>query len=156
MAERAPRITYGLDRQSFDAANLLDGNPATAAIVPLAGTSLTQYLNIEFPEPYTAQSLTVALDVWNTELPSALEVSVDGRKYETVRKFSTRWPVSSVNFPQVTARYFRIQFNIPDPGGDWVFHRFAKGIPLSAGGTSTGAAHRRYFRKSGFYAPGGF
>ena len=131
MAERAPRITYGLDRQGFDAANLLDGNPATAATVPLAGTSLTQYLNIEFPEPYTAQSLTVALEVWNTEFPSALEVSVDGRKYETVRKFSTRWPVSSVNFPQVTARYFRIQFSIPDPGGDWVFHRFAKGIPLS-------------------------
>ena len=117
MAERAPRITYGIDRQSFDAANLLDGNPATMAVVPLAGTSLTQYLNIEFPEPYTAQSLTLALDIWNTELPSALEVSVDGRKYETVRTFSTRWPVSSVNFPKVTARYFRIRFNIPDPGG---------------------------------------
>jgi hypothetical protein len=132
MAERAPRITYGVDRHSFDAANLLDGNPATVAMVPLAGTSLTQYLNIEFPEPYTAQSLTVALDVWNTELPAALEVSVDGQNYESVRKFSTRWPVSSVNFPQVSTRYFRIRFNVPDPGGDWVFHRFAKGIPLSA------------------------
>jgi hypothetical protein len=132
MAEHSPRLTYGIDRLNFDAANLLDGNPATSAVVPLAATSLTQYLNIEFPEPYTAQSLTVALDVWNAELPAAMEVSVDGQKYETVRRFSTRWPISSVNFPKLTARYFRIRFNIPEPGGDWVFHRFAKGIPLSA------------------------
>ena len=69
MAEHAPRITYGVEPRNFDAANLLDGNPATAAIVPLAGTSLTQYLNIDFPEPLTAQSLTVALDIWNTADP---------------------------------------------------------------------------------------
>lgn len=131
MSEHSPRITYGTDRQAFDSANLLDGNPATVSIVPLAGTSLTQYLNIEFPEAYTAQSLTLGLDVWNAEIPAILEFSTDSQKYETVRKFSTRWPVSSVNFPQVTARYFRIQFSLPDPGGDWVFHRFAKGIALS-------------------------
>jgi hypothetical protein len=131
MADRSPRITYGVERKTFDSANLIDGNPATMAMVPLAESGLTQYLNFEFPEPYTAQSLTVGLDVWNAEIPAVLEVSTDGQNYETVRKFSTRWPVSSVNFPQVTARYFRIEFNLPDPGGDWVFHRFAKGIPLS-------------------------
>lgn len=131
MAEHAPRITYGVEPRNFDAANLLDGNPATAAIVPLAGTSLTQYLNLDFPEPLTAQSLTVGLDVWNTAIPAALEVSVDGQHYEMVREFTARWPVASVNFPQVTARHFRIQFTILDPAGDWVFNRFAKGIPLS-------------------------
>ena len=131
MADRSPQITCGVDRKPFDWANLLDGNPSRVAYVPLAGTSLTQYLNIEFPAPYTAQSLTLALDVWNNELPAVLEVSNDGQTYEAVRAFSTRWPVSSVNFPQVSARYFRIQFTLPDPGGDWVFHRFAKGIPLS-------------------------
>ena len=131
MAERAPLITCGLERRTFDSANLLDGNPATIALVPLPQTGQTQYLNIEFTEPYTAQSLTVALDVWNTEVPAVLEVSADGQSYETVRAFSPRWPVCSINFPPVSARFFRIQFKLPDPGQDWVFHRFAQGIPLS-------------------------
>ena len=79
-----------LTAKPFDAANLLDGNPATSALVPPPEAGLTQYLNIEFPEPYTAQSLTMGLDIWNTEIPAALEVSADGKNYETVREFSAR------------------------------------------------------------------
>jgi hypothetical protein len=131
MAERSPHITYGLERKSFDSANLLDGNAATSALVPPPESGLTQYLNIEFPEAFTAQSLTIGLDVWNTEIPAALEVSPDGRNYETVREFSAGWPVSCVNFPEVTSRYFRIRLTVLDPAGDWVFQRFVKGIPLS-------------------------
>ena len=106
MAERSPRVTYGLDRKPFDSANLLDGNPATSALFRWPEPSLTQYLNIEFPEAFTAQSLTMGLDVWNAEIPAVLEVSADGQKYETVREFSARWPVSSVNFPEVTVTLF--------------------------------------------------
>ncbi len=131
MAERLPLVTYGLDRKPFDAAKLLDGNPATSALVPPPDTGLTQYLNIEFPEAYTAQSLTIGLDVWNTKLPAVLETSTDGMNYQTVREFSACWPVTSVNFASITARYFRIRLTILDPAGDWVFQRFVKGIPLS-------------------------
>ena len=131
MAERSPHITYGLDRKNFDAANLFDGDPSTSALVPLEVTGLTQYLNIDFPEDFAAQSLTIGLDVWNAEVSAALEVSGDGRDYEKVREFSFRWPVASVNFASVASRYFRIKFNIPDPTVDWVFQRFNKGIPLS-------------------------
>ncbi len=131
MAERSPVITYGLERKSFDAAPLLDGEPETVAVVPPPATGLTQYLNIEFPQPYTVQSLTIGLDLWNTAIPAALEVSTDGTNYQTVREFSTRWPMSSVNFPKVTTRYFRLRLTILDPASDWVFHRFDKGIPLS-------------------------
>ena len=68
-----------------------------------------QYLNIEFPEPFTAQALTVALDTWNSaDRKAALEVSDDGQNYRTIRPLTLRWPVSSVNFEKVTARYFRI------------------------------------------------
>jgi hypothetical protein len=114
-------------------------------MVPPPETGLTQYLNIEFPEPYTAQSLTIALDIWNTEIPAALEVSADGRNYEMVREFSTRWPVSSVNFPKVTARYFRIRFNIPDPGGRLGLPAVRQGNSFKPGGTATDAAPSRTF-----------
>ena len=40
-----------------------------------------QYLNIEFPQPFTAQGLTVSLDVWNAHLDTVLEVSDDGEHY---------------------------------------------------------------------------
>jgi len=131
MAERSPAITYGLERKPFDATKLIDGDPETVALIPPPESGLTQYLNIDFAEPYTAQSLTISLDVWNTAVPAALEVSTDGSTYETVREFATRWPVTSVNFPEVTARHFRLRLGILDPAGDWVFQRFVKGIPLS-------------------------
>jgi hypothetical protein len=131
MSERSPSFTYGLERLPFDSTSLQRANSGAISTVPLAGTSLTQYLNIEFPEPFTAQSLTLGLDVWNADLPSVLHTSTDGENYDVVRTSSSHWPVSSVNFPQVTARYFRIEFNLPDPGNDWIFHYFAKGIPLS-------------------------
>ena len=90
MADRSPHITYGLEPKPFDAANLLDGNPATSALVPPPESGLTQYLNIEFPEAFTAQSLTIGLDIWNTKIPAVLEVSADGMHYEMVREFSAR------------------------------------------------------------------
>ena len=66
MAERSPKLTYGADRKSFDSAKLIDGNPGTAVLLPLPQAGQPQYVNIEFPEPFTAQALTVALDTWNS------------------------------------------------------------------------------------------
>lgn len=131
MATRSPQVTCDLNRVSFESANLLVADPPDSVTVPLPAQGLTQYLNIDFPEPFAAQSLTIALDVWNATLAAALEVSDDGQGYRTIREFSIIWPRSAANFPKVIARHFRIRINIPDPGGDWVFQRFAKGIPLS-------------------------
>jgi hypothetical protein len=127
MADRSPMLTYGADRKSFDAAKLTDGNPGTVALLPLSPAGQPQYLNIEFGEPFTAQALTVAMDTWNSEIEAALEVSDDGQNFRTVRPFTLRWPVSSVNFQKVTARYYRVLLR---PQGDWFFEAFAKGIPL--------------------------
>jgi len=128
MAERFPKLTYGAERKSFDADKLIDGNPATVALLPLPEKGQPQYLNIEFPEPFTAQALTVALDPWNSQLEGALEVSDDGQQYRTIRPVTLRWPVSSVNFEKTTARYYRILLKLPTE--DWFFATFAKGIPL--------------------------
>jgi hypothetical protein len=130
MRDHSPRFTHGLDRKPFDSASLLKASPAAPAVVPLVGAGLTQYLNVDFDEPFTAKSLTLEIDVWNAALPTTLSVSNDGEKFETLRKFSARWPVCSVNFPEVSSKHFRIEFNLPEPAGDWIFHYYAKGIPL--------------------------
>ena len=127
MADRSPQITYGADRKSFDAANLIDGNPGTVAALPLPPAGQPQYLNIEFPEPFTAQALTVALDAWNAQIPGAIEVSDDGQNYRTIRPITLRWPVSSVNFEKVTARFYRIVLNAQS---SWFYQEFARGILL--------------------------
>jgi hypothetical protein len=120
MADSSPRLTYGADRKSFDAAKLIDGNPGTVAMLPLAGEGEPQYLNIEFPRPFAAQALTVALDTWNSTIEGTLEVSDDGQNFRTIRQVTLRWPVSSFNFEKVTARHFRIVLR----------SRPANGIPL--------------------------
>jgi hypothetical protein len=131
MAERSPKLTYGLERKSFDAAKLIDGNLATVALLPPPEADQPLYLNIDFPEPFTAQALTIALDPWNSEITGTLEASDDGQHFQTVGPFRLRWPVSSVNFPKVTARYFRIAMKGPSVEVDWLFQTFGKGYPLA-------------------------
>ena len=91
----------------------------------------SQVLNIDFPEPFTAQALTIALDPWNSEITGELEASDDGQHFETIRPFRLRWPRSSVNFPKITARYYRIVMKGPSEEVDWLFRTFAKGFPLN-------------------------
>jgi hypothetical protein len=97
------------------------------ASLPLPQVGQPQYLNIEFSEPFTAQALTVALDTWNSEIEGALEVSDDGQNFRTIRPITLRWPVSSVNFEKVTARFYRILLKAQS---DWFYRQFANGIPL--------------------------
>lgn len=127
MAECSPLITYGADRKTFDFAKLIDGNPGTTVTVPMPEAGEAQYLNIEFPEPFTAQALTVALDTWNSQIHGTIEVSDDGKNFRAIRPITLRWPVSSVNFKKTTARYYRIVLNAQN---DWFYQQFAHGIRL--------------------------
>ena len=127
MADCSPKLTYDVDRKSFDAAKLIDGNPGTVALLPLPLTGQPQYLNIEFAEPFTAQALTVGLDAWNIEIEAVLEVSDNGLDFRTIRPMKLRWPVSSVNFQKVSARFYRILLKVMGGRFD---ERLAKGIPL--------------------------
>ena len=127
MADFSPTITYGADRKPLDAAKLMDGNPGTVVLLPLTEKGKPQYLNIDFPEPFTAQAITVAFDTWNSEIDGTLEVSDDGQNFRTVRPLTMRWPVSSANFDKVSARHYRIALRAQE---DWFFQAFKNGIPL--------------------------
>ena len=135
MADYAPKLTVGADRKSFDGAEkLIDGNPGTVALVPPPPQGQPQYLNIEFAEPFAAQSLTVAVDVWDSgmagSLRAELQVSEDGQSYRTIREKKLYWPVTSANFPKVSARYYRLVITTADLSGNTPFGLFDKGIPI--------------------------
>ena len=59
MAEASPKLTWGSGRQDFDAAKLLDGNPATVKTLPAPPKGEPLYVNLDFPEPFTARALTI-------------------------------------------------------------------------------------------------
>jgi hypothetical protein len=130
MSERFPKLSYGLERRSFDATRLIDGTPGAVTLVPRAEKGQPQYLNIDFPESFTAQAMTVALDHWQSELSSTLEVSDDGQHYRTIRSFPLRWPESSVNFPKVSARHYRLLLMAGDEEYNWLDRWASKGFPL--------------------------
>jgi hypothetical protein len=135
MADCSPKLTYGEDRKGFEGADkLIDGNPGTVALVPPVPPGQPQFLNIEFAEPFTAQALTVATDVWDSgmagSLKAELQVSEDGNAYRTIREKKLYWPVCSVNFPKVSFRYYRLVLTTADLSGNTPLGVFDKGIPL--------------------------
>ncbi|MBI5280054.1 MAG: hypothetical protein HY858_00125, partial [Candidatus Solibacter usitatus] len=113
MTAAAPKITCGADRKQFDASKLLDGNPATVAALPALPQGAPHTINLDFPKPFEARSLTVAIDAWYTRIDATLEVSADGVNFRPLAKFLAGWPSTSVSFDAVTARHFRLSF---DPG----------------------------------------
>ena len=127
MAECSPTMTYGIDRKPFDYATLLDGNPGKVLRIPLAPHGKPQFINIDFPKPFTAQALTVSLDLWEGRLISELQVSVDGVNYRTIHPMVIWWPVSSTNFEKVTAKYWRI--HIPAQG-PFFYGQYKDGFPI--------------------------
>lgn len=137
MPASAPTITYGPERKPFDAARLLDGNPATVAALPPLPKGVPLVINLDFPKPFEARSLTVALDAWYARTDAAVEVSEDGENYRPVARFLAAWPSSSVNFDAVTARHFRLSFdgNRPQPAVGEIeisADRRIEGIPFKA------------------------
>lgn len=130
MSDYSPKLTYGLDRKEFDSSNLLDGNFGTVSFLPQLPPGQKQCLNIDFPEPFTAQSMSIALAVWNNGMGAIhgeLQISDDGKEYRTVRKLNLYWPNCSVNFKPVSSRHYRVIVDYI--AGNWVFGK-TKGIPL--------------------------
>lgn len=156
MVECSPQWTYGVGHKSFDGTALAGGKPSVVTLVPPAPPGEPQFLNIDFPEPFTAQALSVALAPWNSEISGTLEVSEDARHYRALRSFPIRWPCSSVNFPKVASRHYRLLLKIPNPDANWYFRVFTKGIPLRSVELHSGpriediAGKAAYIRQEGF------
>ncbi|MGD0733464.1 MAG: glycosyl hydrolase [Terracidiphilus sp.] len=131
MVDCSPRLTYGLDRKDLDFSKALDGNPGTITVVPQNSEVQGQYVNIDFPEPFTAQAVSISLDAWNNGMlyvSGLVQVSDDGKNYRTIREMSIYWPNSSANFERVSSHHYRIHIK---PGATgWLWREYTNGIPL--------------------------
>ncbi len=111
---RQPKATSGFYRDIAVVA--FPTPPADAPRMADAGAKLTRdknVLTIAFPQPFSAQSVTIALDLFRATANGTLAVSDDGREFRAVRDFTVSWPAASVSFDRVRSRYFRLTFAPP-------------------------------------------
>jgi hypothetical protein len=119
MADFSPLLTYGQERKEFDFSKLIDGNPGTVTPLPRPPAGQPLYVNLDFSEPFTAQSVSVALDAWNSGMSTVsgeVQISDNGKDYRTIRKMNIYWPNSSANFQQVSSRHYRILIHYVESG----------------------------------------
>jgi hypothetical protein len=129
MADCSPKFTLGADRKEFDYSKLMDGNPGTVTLVPRPPDGKL-YVNIDFPEPFSAQAVSIAIDTWNSgegHVGGAVQVSDDGVNYRTIREMNIYWPNSSANFEKVSSRHYRVFIKTDPPG---LLGLGAHGIPF--------------------------
>ncbi|GAA0562272.1 glycosyl hydrolase [Rhizomicrobium electricum] len=88
------------------------GGRATALKIAFPTPSGTpQYITLRFDRPYTAQALSLASVAGHGAVTCTVEVSDNGRDYRpAARLVLPRRGMPNINFPEVTARYFRLAF----------------------------------------------
>jgi hypothetical protein len=93
-----------------EVAQLVDGNNATAAILPKATPAAPQSITLEFPGPISARSLAIQALSRNQAHSGELQVSADGIDYTKVAPFQMVVNEGAVSFPRTSSRFWRIVF----------------------------------------------
>jgi hypothetical protein len=117
MSDSSPKITASVMDTNFDAAKLLDGNPKTAVTLPRPEGGKPQFLQIEFPQPYKARTLMLAMRglAAHESCHGALQISDDGVTFKTVHELEPEAAPIWVNLGTLESRYYRIVFTSADP-----------------------------------------
>ncbi len=128
MTQLQPKITSSGGR--FDIVALTDGDFATIVPLPKAPVGEKAWIQFEFAKPQTIHALTLAVrNIGRNpfgpgrESGQELETSDDGRQFRAIATVpSSRAPVNTMGFKEVTAPFFRITFRTLPPaqgrGGD--------------------------------------
>src|ERR1035438_6052204 len=99
---------------AVDASALADDNAATSVTIQKAGEGTTPWLQAEFPQPVTIRSVTASIGRHGGSV--TLESSDDGISFHSIIPIPTTGaPVQTLSFAPVTARYFRLQFDLRAP-----------------------------------------
>ncbi len=120
MTDAKPVITAS---SPIDAALLTDGRPDTAAILPPVGPEVERFIQLEFPEPFTAESLWLTHFAYPPVGGGEVQVSDDGKSFRTLGTFEYepsshfKGGQTQVTFAPATGRYFRVKFKLP--GGEF-------------------------------------
>ncbi|HIE08726.1 MAG TPA: glycosyl hydrolase family 43, partial [Armatimonadetes bacterium] len=119
MTDFSPKVKASAP--GFYAPRILDGRLDTEAVLPAPKPEKPQFIEFEFPKPFTARSLTIIPGEGRSDHQGMLQVSEDGRNFRTVRKFSIPRgfmirPVLTLVFEPVRGRFFRVVFTRACPG----------------------------------------
>jgi len=117
MGAAAPKVTISEGKGAK--APTLSGDVLTAFVLPAASGGSPSYVQLSFPEPFTARQLMLTPAKGEGGFDGILETSDDGVKFTTVKTFQMagqperqEYPYQQTfGFPQVTARFFRISID---------------------------------------------
>ncbi len=157
MAELQAKVTAS--GGTFDLTALTDGDLAKATLLPAAPDDKKAWIQFEFPEPHAIRALTLVTAGsrgrgFRGTGPGGqeLESSDDGREFHRVAAIPGG--ASTIAFPAVTARFFRVTFPTPSP-----VPAAAPGQPAPPAGTQVAelvlhpsAEVNRFQEKAGFSA----
>ena len=107
----------------FDLATLTDGDLAKATLLPAAPPNETSWIQVEYSEPQRICGLSITFIFKNGEerrvlalTNPAVEASDNGREFRIVASIPwalAQFPVRTIAFPAVTAKFFRVTFKTP-------------------------------------------
>lgn len=111
MTDFSPRLTASTEAAESILDKVIDGNTNTTLSLPQPEDGKPSFIQIEFPQPYTARQLVLNMPVvWDQIVHGWLQSSDNGRDFRTIREFDVIPQTQVFNFPAVTARFFRIFF----------------------------------------------
>ncbi len=134
---------------SPDIAMLIDGDLSKSTGIAIPPPGQKAWIQYAFPKPVTIRAVTLVTSnpsravaiVYGIAAPEkALEASDDGRAWRTVAQLNAgSAPETTVSFPAVTAKYFRVTFlRVPPPRPPaWAVGVDPKSLGLNAGPTPT-------------------
>jgi len=114
MLDASPRITASSPR--FESAKVVDGLDSTGASLPLSTDQKKEFVQVEFPKPFTARTLLLSMSPGSLATID-IQISDDGADFRSVREvtYRPRYGGSELgaqfySFEIVTARFFRLLF----------------------------------------------
>jgi hypothetical protein len=136
---------------SPDFTMLTDGDLSKFTGIPIPPAGQKAWIQYAFPQPVTIRAVTLVTNdpsrivamIYGIAPPQkALEASDDGQTWHTVSELATgESPETTVSFPAVTAKYFRVIFlRVPPPPPP----AWAKGLDPKSFGLNVGAAPTEY------------
>ncbi len=112
MRNSAPKVTASLPDPTLDTGKLIDVDPNTSLVFPRPVPGKPQFIQLQFPQPFSARRLLLTLPGLSAHkmCHGELQVSDDGQAFRTVREFDAEAPAFSLDFNEVAARFFRVMF----------------------------------------------
>jgi hypothetical protein len=112
-----PVVTSSLG--AIDASVLTDDNAATSVTIQKAGSGTRAWIQAEFPRSVTVRSITVSVGGTGRDAAVVLQSSDDATNFHSVVPIPQGGaPEHTLSFAPVTAKYFRLQFDLLKPSSD--------------------------------------